>query len=154
MHAARQISMDTCVSALKLYGMQASCAPTDQASMAGNEGLTMHLAASLCLPKARQHVNTTVLGPLLTTSTHFTNMLPLSSFTYRVAQPSLWVQPRTEQAGLVEQIAHHACPLQSHPRQQPAQGTHQSCQCKPTLPLINMIEILCQIQHAVKQSFC
>ena len=51
MHAARQISMDTFVCALKLYGMQASCAPTDQASMAGNECLTMHLQQDCACPK-------------------------------------------------------------------------------------------------------
>ena len=126
--------MDKFIGALKLYGMQASCAPTDQASVAGNNCLTVLVASGLCLPKARRYVNTTMLGPLLTTSVDFAAMLPLSSFAYRATQPKIWMQPWAEQAGLVQQIAHQSCPSQSHPRHQPTQGTHQSCQCMPTLP--------------------
>ncbi len=55
------------------------------------------------------------------------------------AQPSLWIQPWAEQAGLVKQLAQGSCPSQSHLRHQPTQRTHPSCQCMPTLPLIRTL---------------
>ena len=81
MHVVRQASLDNFVGAL--YGTQASCAFTENASVAGNDCLAVPVASSLCLSKARQHVNTTTLGPLTTTSVHLSALLLLSSLAYR-----------------------------------------------------------------------
>ena len=67
------------------------------------------------------------------------NMLMEQMCTHRQpspTQPYLWMQPWAEQAGLVQRLAHQSCSSQNHLRHQPSQGTHLSCQCMPTLPLI------------------